>query len=96
MIDWKQPLEWNGRPVTFIGCVPGVKQGIIHYSYGDLIYRVDLDTGRVLHTGYCENKYVKNTVPEWKKAFDQYCIEEAEDRTEEYIFQRGFYYGRNW
>lgn len=94
MIDWTKPIEWKGRPATFIGFLRGNSHVIIQ-TVNDLIYRVDSETGRVLNHSY-ENERVQNEKTDWEKAFEKYCLEEDKDRPEEYIFKRAFELGRDW
>jgi hypothetical protein len=94
MIDWSKPLvvkNFNNINVTLVGTTLGGNV-IIKNSSGTLI-EVEADTGRILDH---RNFFVTNYKEPWREAFEQYCIEEEDDGTEEYIFKRGFELGRNW
>jgi hypothetical protein len=94
MIDWSKPLELRGNPVAYIGPMPS-KELLVVLTHNNLLYRVNIKTGKV--ENFIDDTWkVQNVKPDWEKAFDQYCIEEDDDRTEEYIFKRGFELGRSW
>jgi hypothetical protein len=95
MLDLQKPLGIFTQHNTFLTTAQyrfTTKTGIIV---------VETDSGYIYSChkdGRCvgSSQKLANTIPDWEKAFGQYKLEEPEDCTEDYIFQRGFEAGRNW
>jgi hypothetical protein len=92
LVNWSRPIQLyhTKEKLHFVGWSCDDRTALVETTYSSVVYRANKNSGHIVGVGH-----VCNIKEPWEKAFEQYKLEEPDDGTEEYIFKRGFEFGRN-